>query len=51
VKIAGIDHVGIGNDFDGISATANALEDVSKMPSPVAFLLERGYSENDLKKS
>lgn len=50
VKIAGIDHVGIGSDFDGIAATANDLEDVSKMPALVAVLLKRGYSETDLKK-
>lgn len=50
VKLAGIDHVGIGSDFDGISATANGLEDVSRMPSLVAVLLKRGYSEDDLKK-
>ena len=50
VKIAGIDHVGIGSDFDGIAATANGLEDVSKMPALVAVLLKRGYSESHLKK-
>ena len=50
VKIAGIDHVGIGSDFDGIAATANDLEDVSKMTFLVAVLLKRGYSETDLKK-
>ena len=49
VKVAGIDHVGIGSDFDGIAATANGLEDVSKMPSLVAVLLRRGYSDSDLK--
>src|SRR5215470_17232266 len=50
VRIAGIDHVGIGSDFDGIAATANGLEDVSKMPALVAVLLKRGYVESDLKK-
>jgi membrane dipeptidase len=50
VKIAGIDHVGIGSDFDGIAATANGLEDVAKMPVLVAALLKRGYSKTDLKK-
>src|SRR5215475_2134780 len=50
VKIAGIDHVGIGSDFDGIAATANGLEDISKMPALVAVLLKRGYAETDLKK-
>jgi membrane dipeptidase len=50
VKIAGIDHVGIGSDFDGIAGTANGLEDVSKMPALVAVLLKRGYAAADLKK-
>ena len=50
VRIAGIDHVGIGSDFDGIAGTANGLEDVSKMPALVAVLLKRGYAESDLKK-
>jgi len=50
VKIAGVDHVGIGSDFDGIAATANGLEDVSKMPALMAVLLKRGYAESDLKK-
>lgn len=50
VKTAGIDHVGIGSDFDGIAGTANGLEDVSKMPALIAVLLKRGYAESDLKK-
>lgn len=50
VKIAGIDHVGIGSDFDGISLVPRGLEDVSKMPNLTAELLKRGYSENDIKK-
>ena len=50
VKIAGIDHVGIGSDFDGISGTANGLEDVSKFPALVEVLLKRGYTSHDLKK-
>jgi len=41
----------MGSDFDGIAATANGLEDVSKMPALAAVLLERGYSENDLEKN
>jgi membrane dipeptidase len=50
VKVAGIDHVGIGSDFDGVSGPPNGLDDVSKMPALLAVLLERGYSERDLKK-
>ena len=49
VKVAGIDHVGIGSDFDGIAGTANGLEDVSKMPFLTAALLNRGYGEHELK--
>lgn len=50
VRIAGIDHVGIGSDFDGISGPPNGLDDVSKMPALIAVLLERGYTEGELKK-
>jgi membrane dipeptidase len=50
VKVAGIDHVGIGSDFDGITSPPEGLADVSKMPSLVAVLLKRGYSEADIKK-
>ena len=50
VKIAGIDHVGIGSDFDGISDSPQGLEDESKMPALTVALLRRGYSEPDIKK-
>jgi membrane dipeptidase len=50
VKVAGIDHVGIGSDFDGVSGPPNGLDDVSKMPALVEVLLERGYSDRNLKK-
>ena len=50
VKIAGIDHVRIGSDFDGISGPPNGLDDVSKMPALIAVLLKRGYAKRDLKK-
>jgi membrane dipeptidase len=50
VKIAGIDHVGIGSDFDGVSGPPNGLDDVSKMPALIAELITRGYSDRDLKK-
>ena len=49
-KIAGIDHVGIGSDFDGIQSTPVGLEDVSKYPALTAELLRRGYSDQDVKK-
>jgi len=50
VKNAGIDHVGIGSDYDGISGPPNGLDDVSKMPALIAELLRRGYTERNLKK-
>jgi membrane dipeptidase len=50
VKIAGIDHVGIGSDYDGISGPPNGLDDVSRMPALIAVLLKRGYKKRDLKK-
>lgn len=49
-KVAGIDHVGIGSDFDGFSGPPVGLEDVSKYPDLFVELLRRGYSEADLKK-
>jgi len=49
-KVAGIDHIGIGSDFDGIEAVPQGLEDVSKYPALTAELLRRGYSEADVSK-
>jgi membrane dipeptidase len=48
--VAGIDHVGIGSDFDGISDTPIGLEDVSTFPTLLAELSRRGWSEEDLAK-
>lgn len=49
-KVAGIDHVGIGGDFDGITTVPKGLEDVSTYPALTAELLRRGYSDADVKK-
>jgi membrane dipeptidase len=49
-KVAGIDHIGVGGDFDGITDVVQGLEDVSKYPDLTAELLKRGYSEADVKK-
>ena len=49
-KVAGIDHVGYGSDFDGITATPAGLEDVSTFPALTAELLRRGYTELEVKK-
>ncbi|HLJ15247.1 MAG TPA: dipeptidase [Bryobacteraceae bacterium] len=50
VKVAGIDHVGIGSDFDGIVAPPRGLEDISKMTYLAAALLKKGYRDEDVKK-
>jgi membrane dipeptidase len=49
VKVAGIDHVGLGSDFDGANMPFG-MEDVSKLPQITNALLEKGYSESDVKK-
>ena len=49
-KIAGIDHIGLGGDFDGITDVVQGLEDVSTYPALTAELLKRGYSDDDVKK-
>jgi membrane dipeptidase len=48
--VAGIDHVGIGSDFDGIDTVPEGLEDSSKFPQLFAELIRRGWSDADLKK-
>ena len=50
VDVAGIDHVGIGSDFDGVPALPAGLTDASKLPSLTALLLARGMSEGDVEK-
>jgi membrane dipeptidase len=49
-KLAGIDHVAYGSDFDGITSTPAGLDDVSTFPSLTAELLRRGYTELEVKK-
>jgi len=48
--VAGIDHVGIGSDFDGVPALPTGLTDASMLPALTARLLERGMSEGDVEK-
>lgn len=48
-KIMGVDHIGIGSDFDG-GGGLNGIDDVSEMPNFTAELLKRGYSEKDIRK-
>ena len=47
-RVAGIDHVGLGSDFDGISSLPVGLEDVAGFPTLLAELANRGYSRDDL---
>ncbi|MDP9203700.1 MAG: dipeptidase [Gemmatimonadota bacterium] len=49
-KVAGVDHVGIGGDFDGITEVVQGLEDVSTYPALFAELARRGWSDHDLRK-
>ena len=50
VKMIGVDHVGLGSDFDGIESTPQELDDVTGFPLITNGLMERGYSKKDIKK-
>ena len=50
IKLAGVDHVGLGGDFDGISVTPVGLTDVTKYPMITEELVKRGYSKEDINK-
>jgi membrane dipeptidase len=50
VKLVGIDFVGIGSDFDGVSITTSDLSSVAELPNLTKELLRRGYSESDVHK-
>lgn len=50
VNLVGIDHVGLGSDFDGISSLPDGIKDVSSYPNIIYELLKKGYSEKDLEK-
>jgi membrane dipeptidase len=50
VELVGIDHVGIGSDYDGIEVTPSGMEDISRMPLLFDELRSRGYTESDLSK-
>jgi membrane dipeptidase len=49
-KVAGIEHLGLGSDFDGITTVPVGLEDVSTFPALIAELLRRGYSDDDVRR-
>ncbi len=50
IDVAGIDHVGIGSDFDGISAVPRGMEDVSRLPAIRDKMKDRGYSQAEINK-
>jgi membrane dipeptidase len=51
IRVAGIDHVGIGSDFDGVSGLLPAgMDDVTRLPLIAQALMDRGYSEDDVRK-
>lgn len=50
VKLVGIEHVGIGSDFDGVQSTLRDLADVAELPNLTRELLRRDYSESDVEK-
>jgi membrane dipeptidase len=51
-KVAGVDHIGIGSDFDGVpfNGLPEGMEDISKLPTLTYELMKRGYSDADIKK-
>ena len=50
IRVAGIDHVGIGSDFDGMSSRPEGIDSAADLPKITAALLARGYSADDLRK-
>ena len=50
VKLVGIDHVGVGSDFDGVQAVPTDMKSVADLPNLTKELLRRGYSESDIDK-
>jgi membrane dipeptidase len=50
VKVAGINHVGLGSDFDGVPSLPEGLKDISELPNITYELLRRGYKEEDIRK-
>jgi membrane dipeptidase len=50
VKVGGVDHVGLGSDFDGVDSIPRGMEDVSKIPNLVREMARRGYSVEDMEK-
>ena len=49
-EVAGVDHVGIGSDFDGIEETPDGLEGVDRFPALLAELMRRGWTDAEIAK-
>jgi len=49
-KVAGINHVGLGSDFDGIPSSPEGIDSAADLPKITAALLDRGYSPEDCRK-
>lgn len=49
-RVAGVDHVGLGSDFDGVPSLPEGMKDVSELPNITYELLRRGYTEKDIRK-
>jgi len=50
VQVMGIDHVGLGSDFDGISVLPRPMKDATSLPELIRALEGRGYSDSDVRK-
>jgi membrane dipeptidase len=50
VKLVGVDHVGLGSDFDGVNSTPQQLDDVTSFPLITGELVKRGYNKKDIRK-
>lgn len=49
-RVAGVNHVGLGSDFDGVSALPAGMDDVTRLPRIAQALLDRGWSDDDVRK-
>jgi membrane dipeptidase len=50
VKLIGVDHVGLGSDYDGVNSLPQQLDDITAMPLITKELLARSYSKKDIRK-
>ncbi|MEW6736513.1 MAG: membrane dipeptidase [Acidobacteriota bacterium] len=50
IKVAGVDHVGLGSDFDGVPSLPEGMQDIAQLPSITYELLRRGYKEREIRK-